>query len=167
MKAFYLGIFLFFLGCKPQKISLGDLEYKDSHYCNENQIYSGIVIDKFEENSGVSFVAKINKGVPSGNWRSLGYDGEIIQHGHFTPVEVDRVFVNLREGDFKIERINYNEFREGDYTMWHVVFISNDVENDIISNDERLVKLANSLLPNGIPINQYKDVTYILTRKEF
>jgi hypothetical protein len=167
MKVFYVCIFLFFLNCKSNNIFLTDLEYKNSHYYNKNILYSGSVFNRFEENGRVSFIAKINEGIPSGNWRSLGYDGEIIQNGRFLPVKVDSVFVKIKEGGFKIERINYNEFHEGDYTRWYIVFISNDIEKDITSNDESLVKLANSLLPAGTQINQFKEVTYILKKKEF
>lgn len=152
-------------GCKST-VPLNQLNYYDLRYHINNRGFSGEAYDVFENENVISFCAEFKNGVPYGAWQSFGYQGEIIQHGSYTPKTVKDFAIILNGASIKVDRISYNSFYEGDYSILYILLISDFLEGEKEIDDLNVQKMANSRLPKDIQIGKFSEVKYLLANKE-
>jgi len=156
---------LLLISCNPSSLNLSDLKNQNSIYYYRSVPYSGKIYSTYD-GGRISFKAKLKDGIPIGEWQSIGYQGEIIQHGYYNPIIVDGLKIRISDNYLIVNRIVFNEFYEGDHSILFIDFISSGVIEEIPIVDSILQIQANKFMPKDIISKKYNKFLYSCSPKE-
>ncbi len=124
---------LLFVCCSAPTVSNNDLEFKELKFFNKktDKPFSGEVEFKFDD-SRISNLFGFKRGIPDGRWVSLGYQGEVIQEGKYTPIIIDKSSQLSKH----VERISIYFFREGKVKTNDVLVILKDRHKEAEDKDK-------------------------------
>ncbi len=120
----------------------------------------------FDDKNSISFFSKFKDGIPSGEWQSLGFDGEIIQYGTFNPQLIDEE-IYYKSKKILINRINFIEFYEGEHAILYFSLLTDEIDREVEIEDMEIKKFAISKLPVRIDINKFAELKFLITNTEF